>query len=71
MSSHKCPKCSGTMAEGFLLDEGHGWRKVASWVEGAPRHSWLTGITLRGRRRVELESWRCNRCGFLEQYAPL
>ena len=69
MQSKQCPKCSGSMTEGFVLDATHGAMTVSSWVEGAPVKSMWTGVKLSGRARSEVASWRCNRCGFLEHYA--
>jgi hypothetical protein len=57
------------MAEGFVVDVSHGTMAVTSWVEGPPEKSVWTGLKLSGRARSEIETWRCNRCGFLEQYA--
>jgi len=68
--SRQCPKCSGSMAEGFVVDATHGSMAVSSWVEGAPQKSIWTGVKLSGRGRSEISSWRCGRCGFLENYAP-
>ncbi len=42
---------------------------VLSWIEGPPQKSMWTGLKLSGRARSEIVTWRCNRCGFLEQYA--
>ena len=67
--SKQCPKCSGSMAEGFVVDATHGGAAVSSWVEGAPEKSVWTGLKLTGRPRSEIATWRCNRCGFLEHYA--
>ncbi len=67
--SKQCPKCSGSMAEGFVVDATHGGAAVSSWVEGPPRKSLWTGVRVMGRPRSEIATWRCNRCGFLEQYA--
>ena len=64
-----CPKCSGGMVAGFIVDEGYGTRTVAKWVAGAPERSIWTGLKLRGRDRVDVLSYRCARCGFLESYA--
>ncbi len=69
MRSHDCPKCQGTMQEGFLLDETYGTRGQADWVEGAPEKSIWTGVKLGDRMRLPVETWRCGRCGFLESYA--
>jgi hypothetical protein len=69
MQSRQCPKCSGSMAEGFVVDASHGTMGVSSWIEGPPKKSVWTGVSLTGRRRSEIATWRCGRCGFLEHYA--
>jgi hypothetical protein len=68
--SKQCPKCSGSMVEGFTVDVTHGSTAVSSWVEGAPQKSIWTGVNLSGRPRTDIASWRCRSCGFLEHYAP-
>ena len=68
--SKQCPKCSASMAEGFVVDATHGAYGVSNWVEGAPLKSMWTGVKLSGKPRAEIATWRCNRCGFLEHYAP-
>ena len=68
--SRDCPKCGGAMAEGFLVDRTHGGAGVTAWVEGEPVKSVWTGLKLKGRARIDVSSWRCRRCGFLESYAP-
>jgi predicted nucleic-acid-binding Zn-ribbon protein len=65
----QCPKCSGSLAEGFVVDVSHGTMAVSSWIEGAPEKSVWTGLKLSGKARSEIATWRCKRCGFLEQYA--
>lgn len=67
MRSHSCPKCQGTMVEGFLLAERHGMPGVGAWAEGAPRKSWF-GVKA-PKKPLEIRTWRCQRCGFLESYA--
>ena len=67
--SNQCPKCGGSMAEGFVLDKTHGGAGVAAWVEGAPMISLWTGVRLTGRPQTRIATWRCRRCGFLENYA--
>jgi rubredoxin len=67
--SKQCPKCSASMAEGFVLDTSHGTMGVSSWIEGPPEKSVWTGVKLTGRPRSEIATWRCGRCGFLENYA--
>lgn len=69
MRALTCPKCSGSMAEGFLLENVHGYNAAAEWVEGAPEKSIWTGLKIGGRTRHKVQTWRCGRCGFLESYA--
>lgn len=58
------------MSEGFVADRSqHGAAGVPSWVEGEPERSVWTGLKLSGKSRLEIATWRCIRCGFLEQYA--
>ena len=65
-----CPKCQGTMTEGFVVDNTEGGRRVSSWVEGAPVRSFWRGIKLGGKSPIDIATWRCGRCGYLESYAP-
>lgn len=67
--SKTCPKCGGTMIEGFVIDQTYGGRAVSSWLEGAPNRSFWTGVTLAGGTPIEMATWRCGGCGFLESYA--
>ncbi len=69
MRSHICPKCQGPMTEGFLLDTTFGANNIGKWVEGIPQMSIWGGAKLRGRKKFDVQSWRCERCGFLENYA--
>jgi hypothetical protein len=57
------------MAEGFIVDNIHGGAAVATWVEGEPKKSIWVGVKLSGTTRIEVTTWRCGRCGFLESYA--
>ena len=68
--SRECPKCGGAMAEGFVVDKTDSGARVPGWVEGKPQKSVWTGLKLRGKPRLEIVTWRCRRCGFLESYAP-
>jgi predicted nucleic-acid-binding Zn-ribbon protein len=68
-SAKKCPKCSAEMESGFLLARGTNFYRPAEWFEGEPEVNWAGGLKLRDKRRFRIESWRCRRCGFLEQYA--
>ena len=63
-----CPKCQASMTEGFVLDvDSHG-NKVSRWIQGAPDKRWY-GLKVRGKTQINVQTFRCNRCGFLESYA--
>jgi ribosomal protein S27AE len=68
MRSNTCPKCQGSMTEGFTLVATDGGSKAASWLEGAPDKRWY-GIKVGRKAQHEIQTWRCGRCGFLESYA--
>lgn len=58
------------MSEGVVLDRTHqSGAAVPSWVEGQPERSVWTGLKLGGKPKLDIATWRCTRCGFLEQYA--
>lgn len=57
------------MVEGFTADADHGGPGVSRWVEGAPQKTFLFGVKLRGKTIIAIQTWRCQRCGFLENYA--
>ena len=67
--SLNCPRCSGSMEVGFVVDEGYGTRMVAKWVAGEPERSMWTGLKLRGKAKQDVVTYRCKRCGYLESYA--
>jgi hypothetical protein len=59
------------MGEGFLLEMGgYGEGLITEWVEGAPDFRKWMGVRLKGRARLKVESFRCERCYYLESYAP-
>ncbi len=67
--SKTCPKCGGRMDQGFVPEAKDHSTKVEMWFEGAPEKRWY-GLRTRGLRRLEIQTWRCGRCAFLESYAP-
>ena len=67
--SKDCPKCGGAMVEGYVVDHTHGGFAVAAWREGKPKKSVWVGLKLGGSTAIEITTWRCRRCGFLEKYA--
>ena len=71
-----CPKCSGEMKPGFLVDliNKNPVMEIAEqmeWIEGdASQRSGLTGgIRLAGKNRRKVSTLCCSSCGFLESYA--
>jgi hypothetical protein len=65
----QCPKCSGQMEQGFVLDNTHGARIVSQWAVGAPQKSFWTGTKLPDEALIPIGTFRCTSCGFLESYA--
>ncbi len=68
---NKCPKCGGSVFEpGFLFDRGDGnYASVSQWVAGIPvKYRW-TGLHLDGCAKLDVITFRCQGCGFLESYA--
>ena len=68
--SKQCPKCGSGMSDGYIVDKTHGGAAVATWVEGEPRKSIWVGLKLGGTTPVDITTWRCRGCGYLESYAP-
>ena len=57
------------MEPGYLIDQGHGTKTVPKWVAGQPQKSIWTGLKLRGRDQIDVATYRCRRCFYLESYA--
>ena len=64
----RCPKCSGQMQRGFIIDNAQGGRLVSQWAPGAPVRSFWFG-TKAPDTLVPIGVFRCAACGFLESYA--
>jgi len=66
-----CPKCRGTMEEGFLPDQMYQLLGQLLWISGKPEPSGLfgQGVKVVGREFYAVRSLRCTSCGFLEMYA--
>ena len=65
-----CPKCGGSMTEGFIVDHGdYGTAHVSTFQSGQPRKSFWTGLKQNKADQVAVTTFRCGRCGFLESYA--
>ena len=71
MNPARCPKCSTSMEEGFLMDRSHrSSGKPSEWIEGKPERSFWFGTKTRGKSRIRVATYRCGRCGYLESFAP-
>ena len=68
--STTCPKCQGSMTEGVIVDQNESGRQISKWLEGPVEKSMWVGLKLKGKKPIETKTYRCNRCGFLESYAP-
>ncbi|WP_447728403.1 PF20097 family protein [Sphingomonas koreensis] len=68
MRSNPCPKCQGSMTEGFILTERSSVSTLLSWSRGTPRKRWW-GVKSGEGKPIEISASRCQRCGFLENYA--
>ena len=69
MRANSCPKCQGSMTEGFIADTTYGGHGVSRWYDGAPQKSFWLGVKLGGKTAHAIETYRCKRCGLLESYA--
>ena len=63
-----CPKCNGRMEEGFIPDYGYGEKHAAGWHPGTPNKKWW-GLKVDRKVMRRIESFRCTKCGYLENYA--
>lgn len=67
--ANSCLKCQSSMKVGFTLDHTYGSRAAASWVEDEPETSVWVGVKIGGKKVLPIETWRCSKCGYLENYA--
>ncbi len=67
--STSCPKCSGNMIQGFIVDFTQGGQIVSHWSSGAPQSSFWMGTQVKEENMVPVGSFRCDDCGYLESYA--
>ena len=57
------------MESGYIVDEGYDTRTVAKWIKGEPERSMWPGLKMGGKDKVDITTYRCTRCGYLESYA--
>lgn len=51
-----------------MVDVGNSIHNVGKWHRGAPLLKWW-GLKVKKQDMLSVTSWRCNRCGLLENYA--
>lgn len=73
----KCPYCTVAMEPGAIIDRGHANAvRPAEWVEGGEMKTWSflgiksTSLNVSDHEVRKIESFRCPRCGLLQNYAP-
>ena len=69
MNVSQCPKCKSSMEEGFIKDQSYGAVYPTHWVEGEPEKSFWETTKTRGKKQVQVATYRCTSCGYLESYA--
>jgi hypothetical protein len=57
------------MEAGYTIDVGYGTKSVPKWVAGEPQKSIWTGLKLSGKDQLDVSTYRCRRCSYLESYA--
>ena len=68
--SKTCGKCGGAMAIGVIVDHSHGKSYPERWQKDEASVSKWWGLREDRKAQLDVETWRCSRCGFLESYAP-
>ena len=73
-SLSNCPKCEGTMEQGYTLDVTFGATFTGQWIRGTPKRSYFDSLAIKfpsmsPSQRVPIATFRCQSCGFLESYA--
>lgn len=74
--STACPRCSGQMEFGILVDNTHshgtelvarGRERVLEWLRGWPKKSWFDlSFRAEGADRMRVATLRCTRYGYLD-----
>ena len=67
-SAISCPKCQGEMVQGYVLVFTPVGGRVSQWHDGPPKKAGLAGIQ-DSTSQIPISTFRCQSCGFLEEYA--
>jgi len=57
------------MEPGYTIDNAYGSKTLPRWAAGEPEKSMWVGLKLGGKDQLEVVTYRCRRCGYLESYA--
>lgn len=64
-----CPKCGKPMEEGHVVDRSDSGYVVSAWISGSPERGIFGGLKTMGKDQIEIRTFRCVECGYLESYA--
>lgn len=64
-----CSKCGGKMSAGTLIDQTYGGALPEKWQPGEAKTSFWTGLKQDKQAQLQVATWRCDKCGYLESYA--
>ena len=71
--AYQFPKCSGNMIAGYCIDAGHGSVTPLRWMKGWPiplkMFGFLTSsIRINRKQLVNVTTYACSKCGYLESF---
>jgi predicted nucleic-acid-binding Zn-ribbon protein len=67
---NRCLKCGGEMEEGTITDLINAVQaQVPVWVKGKAEPGTFSNLKLSFKKKLQVTTWRCTQCGFLESYA--
>ena len=64
----KCLACGENVQEGFIVENDYAGNQSAQWAAGRPEQHWFFG-TKPPSNPHSIRAYRCERCGFLMQFA--
>ncbi len=66
-----CPKCHTQMQQGYILDSMYGnvITTTSKWSRGKPKKILSFALPSSDKKSMEIVTYRCPECGYLESYA--
>jgi ribosomal protein S27AE len=66
-----CPRCGGSLQEGFLIEHQSGFAPAAPtlWQSGPLGESYWTGVEAKPVEQRRVVAHRCERCGAIDLFA--